>query len=179
MLDFSLSDEQKALIDAARRFSRERIAPVAAECDREARFPKDVFVAAHELGLVNATVEPEFGGPGLHDGQYLLVNKAVYFKINLHTLGKYIPFIDEGDDPERFIFHGPHRGDVIVFRYPRDTSRDFIKRVIGVPGLALAIVNGIIGAGIFVLPGIVGAKIGAFGVFAYIFCSIMMLAFMS
>jgi len=67
MLDFSLSDEQKALIDAARRFARERIAPVAAECDREARFPKDVFVAAHELGLVNATVSPEYGGPGLHE----------------------------------------------------------------------------------------------------------------
>ena len=65
MLDFSLSDEQKALIDTARRFSRERIAPVAAECDRDARFPKDVFVAAHELGLVNATVEPEYGGAGL------------------------------------------------------------------------------------------------------------------
>lgn len=65
MLDFSLSDEQKALVDAARRFARERIAPVAAECDRDARFPKDVFVAAHELGLVNATVETEYGGPGL------------------------------------------------------------------------------------------------------------------
>jgi acyl-CoA dehydrogenase len=65
MLDFSLSEEQKALIDTARRFSRERIAPIAAECDRDARFPKDVFVAAHELGLVNATVEPEYGGAGL------------------------------------------------------------------------------------------------------------------
>ena len=65
MLDFSLSDEQKALIETARRFSRERIAPVAAECDREARFPKDVFVAAHELGLVNATVEAEYGGSAL------------------------------------------------------------------------------------------------------------------
>jgi acyl-CoA dehydrogenase len=67
MLDFSLSDEQKALLEAARRFARERIAPVAAECDREARFPKDVFVAAHELGLVNATVSPDYGGPGLHE----------------------------------------------------------------------------------------------------------------
>ncbi len=65
MLDFSLSDEQKALIETARRFSRERIAPVAAECDRDARFPKDVFVAAHELGLVNATVESEYGGSAL------------------------------------------------------------------------------------------------------------------
>jgi acyl-CoA dehydrogenase len=67
MLDFSLSDEQKALIEAARRFARERIAPVAAECDREARFPKDVFIAAHELGLVNATVSPDYGGPGLDE----------------------------------------------------------------------------------------------------------------
>jgi len=73
MLDFSLSDEQKALIDTARRFSRERIAPVAAECDREARFPRDVFEAAHELGLVNATVEPEYGGPGLHEMDNALI----------------------------------------------------------------------------------------------------------
>jgi acyl-CoA dehydrogenase len=73
MLNFALSDEQKALVDAARRFSRERIAPIAAECDREARFPKDVFVAAHELGLVNATVEPEYGGPGLHEMDNALI----------------------------------------------------------------------------------------------------------
>ena len=73
MLDFSLSDEQKALIETARRFSRERIAPVAAECDREARFPRDVFEAAHELGLVNATVEPEYGGAGLHEMDNALI----------------------------------------------------------------------------------------------------------
>jgi acyl-CoA dehydrogenase len=73
MLDFSLSDEQKALIETARRFSRERIKPVAAECDREARFPRDVFEAAHALGLVNATVEPEYGGPGLHEMDNALI----------------------------------------------------------------------------------------------------------
>jgi acyl-CoA dehydrogenase len=73
MLDFSLSDEQKALIETARRFSRERIAPVAAECDREARFPKDVFVAAHELGLVNATVEADYGGSALGEIENALI----------------------------------------------------------------------------------------------------------
>jgi acyl-CoA dehydrogenase len=73
MLDFSLSDEQKALIETARRFSRERIAPVAAECDRDARFPKDVFVAAHELGLVNATVEAEYGGSALGEIENALI----------------------------------------------------------------------------------------------------------
>ena len=73
MLDFSLSDEQKALIETARRFSRERIATVAAECDREARFPKDVFVAAHELGLVNATVEADYGGSALGEIENALI----------------------------------------------------------------------------------------------------------
>jgi APA family basic amino acid/polyamine antiporter len=50
--------------------------------------------------------------------------------------------------------------------------------VVGVTGLALAIVNGIIGAGIFALPAIVGIQMGAFGVFGYIFCSFMMAAIM-
>src|SRR5690606_19621470 len=73
MLDFSLSDEQKALIETARRFARERILPVAAECDREARFPRDVFEAAHEIGLVNMTVPPEYGGAGLGELENALV----------------------------------------------------------------------------------------------------------
>src|SRR5690606_32536304 len=42
----------------------------------------------------------------------------------------------------RFIFRGPKRGDVIVFEYPEDRSRDFIKRVIGVPGDTVRIADG-------------------------------------
>ncbi len=82
----------------------------------------------------NFRVEGPSMEPGLHNGQYLLVNKAVYFKLNLGTLSKYIPFIDAENGEETFLFHGPQRGDVIVFRYPKDPDRDFIKRVIGVPG---------------------------------------------
>jgi amino acid transporter len=53
-----------------------------------------------------------------------------------------------------------------------------LKRVVGVSGLALSIVNGVIGSGIFVLPAIVGIAMGAFGVFGYIACSIMLAAIM-
>ena len=53
-----------------------------------------------------------------------------------------------------------------------------LKRVIGVSGLALTIVGFTIGAGIFRLPAQVGIELGAFAVFAYIFCGIMLGAIM-
>ena len=59
-----------------------------------------------------------------------------------------------------------------------EKTNEGLKRVVGVPGLALAIVNGIIGAGIFALPAIVSIALGAFGVIGYIFCSIMLAAIM-
>lgn len=65
MLNFNLSEEQTALIETARRFTKERIIPIAAECDRESRFPMDVFKEAWELGLVNPTCPEAYGGAGL------------------------------------------------------------------------------------------------------------------
>ena len=100
-----------------------------------------IFLAVRAMAQ-NFRVEGSSMEPGLHNGQYLVVNKAVYFKVNLDTLSRFLPFIDAGDRPERYLFHGPHRGDVIVFRYPRDPSRDFIKRVIGVPGDQVRIQGG-------------------------------------
>jgi len=67
MFGFEPTEEQKALQDAARRFTKERIIPIAAECDQKSVFPKDVFVAAHELGIVNPCIPEEYGGPGLKD----------------------------------------------------------------------------------------------------------------
>jgi signal peptidase I len=56
--------------------------------------------------------------PTLQDDQFLVVNKLVYR------------------------LHEPQRGDIIVFRDPRDGDRKLIKRVIGLPGEALEINNG-------------------------------------
>ncbi len=53
-----------------------------------------------------------------------------------------------------------------------------LKRVVGVSGLALTIVNFTVGAGIFALPAIVGIEMGAFGIFSYVFCAIMLAAIM-
>ncbi len=79
MLNFGLSDEQRALIEVAKRFTKERIMPVAAECDRESRFPKDVFEAAHALGLVNASVSVEYGGPGMGELENALIAEQLAY----------------------------------------------------------------------------------------------------
>jgi signal peptidase I len=55
-------------------------------------------------------------------GDYILVNKFLY--------GPEVPFTDWHLPGLR----SPRRGDIIVFRYPQDEKRDFIKRIIGTPG---------------------------------------------
>ena len=63
-MNFELNDEQKLIQRTAREFARKEIRPVAAQCDREARFPMDVFEKARAIGLVNVTVPTAFGGGG-------------------------------------------------------------------------------------------------------------------
>jgi acyl-CoA dehydrogenase len=79
MFDFEPTEEQQALIDITRRFTRERIIPIAAACDRESRFPLDVFKEGHKIGLVNPTIPAEFGGPGLSDLEATLIHEELAY----------------------------------------------------------------------------------------------------
>jgi len=58
--------------------------------------------------------------PTFHNGEYLIVDELSY------------------------LLGSPHRGDVIIFRYPGDTKRFFIKRIIGMPGEEISIKDGIV-----------------------------------
>ncbi len=64
MIGFSLTDEQKALQELARDFAQNEIAPVALELDRTGQYPHDLLKKAHGLGLLNLTIEEEYGGGG-------------------------------------------------------------------------------------------------------------------
>ncbi|MBX3181810.1 MAG: acyl-CoA dehydrogenase family protein [Polyangiaceae bacterium] len=86
MLNFNLSDEHKALVDTARRFTRERIIPIAPECDRESRFPLDVFKEAWEIGLINPTIPAEYGGAGMGELENtLIVEQLAYGCTGIQT----------------------------------------------------------------------------------------------
>ncbi len=55
-------------------------------------------------------------------GDYILVNKFLF--------GPELPLTDYRLPSLRY----PHRGDIIVFKYPQDEKRDFIKRIVATPG---------------------------------------------
>ena len=72
--------------------------------------------------------------PTLMIGDFILVNKFAY--------GIKVPFSDMYSDPI-YIYRneGPKRGEVIVFKYPKDEDTNYIKRVVGVPGDRIEIVD--------------------------------------
>ena len=76
-MNFELSEEQKLIQQAARDFARAEIQPIAAQYDREARFPMEVMDKAREVGLVNVTVPAEYGGSGLGVLELALVTQEL------------------------------------------------------------------------------------------------------
>ena len=78
--------------------------------------------------------------PGLSDGERVLVNKAVYF----HLRGGWTKLIPWGTDMDdvSYLFHPPHRGEIIIFYPPNNSRIAYVKRVIGVPGDVVEIRNG-------------------------------------
>ncbi|MDP9236086.1 MAG: signal peptidase I [Chloroflexota bacterium] len=92
-----------------------------------------IFFAVKAV-VQNFRVEGSSMEPSLHTEQYLLVNKALFFRVNMDKVHDVLPFVAGDNGQKRHLFRAPRRGDVIVFKYPGDPTRDFIKRVIGVPG---------------------------------------------
>ncbi len=70
------------------------------------------------LAFQNFRIEGHSMQPNLHHGQFLIVNKLVYY------------------------LHPPERGDVVVFHSPQNPRKDFIKRVVGLPGEEVEIREG-------------------------------------
>ena len=73
-----------------------------------------------QVAVQNFRVEGSSMEPSIHEGQYILVNKAVYF------------------------FRFPERGEVIILHAPNTSGQDYIKRVIGIPGDTVEVSKGVV-----------------------------------
>lgn len=64
-MDFGLGETADAIRETTARFAADRIAPMAADIDRDNHFPRELWPEMGDLGLHGITVEEEFGGLGL------------------------------------------------------------------------------------------------------------------
>ncbi len=113
----------------ARLLGRRRDQSIIVEYAR-ALFPVILFVFVLRSFVIEPFRIPSGSMlPGLHIGDFILVNKFKY-GIRLPVVNRKVISIDS-----------PERGDVIVFRYPRNPRLNFIKRVIGLPGDKLSYVD--------------------------------------
>ncbi len=122
----SSSEESQAL--------QEPQAPV--RCKGKIRENVEVILVAVLLALfIRAFIVQAFKIPSgsmkqtLQIGDHIFVNKFIY--------GVKIPFVNKTLIP----LTDPKRGDIVVFEFPEDPDKDFIKRVVGLPGDVVHIVN--------------------------------------
>ena len=99
-------------------------------------FIRTFFVQAYKIP--SGSMEPT-----LLIGDHILVNKIIFgLRVPDSIFGLEIPGLPLG----KYVFHlePVHRGDVVVFVFPPDRTKDFIKRVIGVAGDTIAVKNGVV-----------------------------------
>lgn len=76
-----------------------------------------------------------------------LMNKFVYANAEVPT-GSMIPIVQPGDrliiNRLSYLFEDPKRGDIVMFAYPDNEKKNYLKRIIGLPGEKLEIRKGLI-----------------------------------
>src|SRR5262249_37790333 len=94
VVDFELTEEQRAIQGLAREFAQKEMAPVALEYDPTAEFPWPVARKAFDVGLMNLTLPSEYGGGGLDHFDSCLVGEelaagcaGMNVALSINTLG--------------------------------------------------------------------------------------------
>lgn len=132
MFDFTLTEEQKAVRDAARQFAQNELKPGVIERDAKMQYPREQVRAMAELGFMGMMVSPEYGGGGMDTLSYVLAMEeiskvdsscSVIMSVNnslvcwgLETFGteaqkqKYLPKLATGEWIGSFCLSEPEAG---------------------------------------------------------------------
>ena len=97
-----------------------------------------IALVIRTLAFQPYTIPSASDQPNLYQGDYIIVSKWSY-GYSRHSI-IFSPPIFKG----RIFFHAPTRGDIVVFKLPRDGNTDYIKRLIGMPGDRVQLRAGIV-----------------------------------
>lgn len=76
-MDFTLSEEHRLIQQTAYQFAVKEFGPIAQECDREEKFPKELIRKACEVGLVGTFIPQEYGGQGYGFFEVALITEQI------------------------------------------------------------------------------------------------------
>jgi short-chain 2-methylacyl-CoA dehydrogenase len=107
-VNYDLSEEHQLVRRTVRDFAEQRVAPVAEELDREARFPYDLVTELAELGLMGMTIPEEYGGGGADTLSYAIaveeltrVDSSVAITVAAHHSLGTLPIYYYGSEEQR------------------------------------------------------------------------------
>ena len=121
MIDFSLTDEQKAFRDALRKFAKNEIVPLVDQCEERAEYPQFIFRKMGEPGYLGARFPEEFGGSGgdtmfsvIMSEELGYVSPGIYLGIYVHLYLAMsgILFFGSNEQKKKYLIPGI-RGDMI------------------------------------------------------------------
>jgi short-chain 2-methylacyl-CoA dehydrogenase len=107
-VNFDLGQEHELVRSTVRDFAEQRVAPVADELDREARFPYDLVEELADLGLMGMTIPEEYGGAGTDTLSYAIaieeltrVDSSVAITVAAHHSLGTLPIYSFGSEAQK------------------------------------------------------------------------------
>jgi alkylation response protein AidB-like acyl-CoA dehydrogenase len=107
-MNFDLGEEHELIRRTVRAFAEERVAPLAAELDREERFPYELVAELAELGLMGIPVPTEYGGAGGDTLSYVIaveelarVDSSLAITVAAHTSLGTMPILMFGSEEQK------------------------------------------------------------------------------
>ena len=107
-MNLDLTEEHELVRSTVREFAEQRVAPLAVELDREARFPYELVAELAELGLMGMTIPEQYGGAGADTVSYAIaveeltrIDSSVAITVAAHHSLGTLPIYYYGNEEQK------------------------------------------------------------------------------